>query len=389
MKHRYSYLKNLVIAGSIALGACNGKSPETTDTEATPDKTPADTVILSDKAAANADIATAVAGPGTLEKRLTLQGEIRAVPEKLAAVTARLEGVVIRVEKKEGDKVHSGEPIVTIESKKLAETKLAYLEAEHKLQFTKEALAREKALLDKKITPEEVYRKVEHDYEEAELAHTAALQRLKLLGFQESFLHKIEKNPNHKLTSYTLRAPFEGEVIGKDVTLGEAVMEEKELFSLADLSELLVEIKVPLASVGAFSEGAKAVVECDILDIKTEGTVRHIASVADADTRTIAVQILIPNPEGKWRPGMPARVISENAKIPADIAVPIGALQEIEGKTAVFVETAVNQYRLTHVETGDRDAERVTVLSGLKSGDNVAVKNSLVLKSEWLKTQGE
>ena len=126
-----------------------------------------------------------------------------------------------------------------------------------------------------------------------------------------------------------------------------------------------------------------------MLSLKVEGTVRHVASVADADTRTIAVQILIPNPEGTWRPGMPARVVSENAKIVSDTSVPLSALQEIEGRTAVFVEVAPNTYRMTPVELGERDAERVAVLSGLSAGDKVAVGNSLTLKSEWLKSQGE
>jgi hypothetical protein len=44
---------------------------------------------------------------------------------------------------------------------------------------------------------------------------------------------------------------------------------------------------------------------------------------------------------------------------------------------------------MTLVEIGEKDDMRQAVLSGLKAGDKVAVKNSLVLKSEWLKTQGE
>ncbi len=379
----------LLIATFAALIACKSEPTPAADTESPKDAAPKDIIALSDAAAAHADLVTEAAGPAAIEKSLVLQGEIRAVPEKLAAIVARLEGVVIRVEKAVGDKVKSGEPMVTIESKKLAEAKLEYLEAEHKLEFAKEAAAREKALFEKQITPEETYRKVAHEYEEAELAHTAALQRLKLLGFQEDVLHKIEQNPNHKLTSYTLRAPFAGEVIQKNVTLGEAVMEDKELFSLADLSELLVEVKVPLASVAAFKPGGKAAVECDVLSLKTAGEIRHVASVADANTRTIAVQILIANPDGAWRPGMPARVRIDNTKIPVDVAVPLSSVQDQDGKSVVFVEVGKNTYRMTPVELGEKDAERQAVVSGLNVGDKVVVKNSLVLKSEWLKTQGE
>jgi len=381
----------IVFAFATAIGmlACNKSNQTDSDTDTQKPTAPKNTVVLSEKAAAHAQISTAVAGPGALQKSLTLQGEIVAVPEKLATIVAKLEGVVIKVNKKEGDKVKAGEAMVTIESKKLAETKLQYIEIEHRLHFAEEALAREKALFDKKITPEETYRKVAHDYEEAKLAHASALQRLKLLGFQEERLHQIAKNPDQKLTSYTLRAPFSGEVIKKDVTLGEAVMEDKELFALADLSELFVEIKVPLSAIGAFAPGVKAAVECDVLSLVTEGEVRHVSSVAEADTRTISVKILIANPEGQWRPGMPARVKMENTKIPVETAVPVDAILEIEGHPAVFVETDKNTYRLTRITLGEKDETLAAIESGISAGDKVADKNSLVLKSEWLKTAGE
>ncbi len=307
----------------------------------------------------------------------------------LAAIVARLEGVVTKVAKKEGDKVEKGEAMVTIESKKLAESKLAYLEAEHRLEFAREALDREGKLMEKKISSKEAYQKVAHEKEAAELNHASAIQNLKLLGFSEDWLHKLEKNPNQKMTRYTLRAPFNGEVIHKNVTMGEAVVEEKTLFKLADLSELLVEVKVPMASVPLFEKGGTVKVACDILDLTAEGIVSFVASMAEAETRTVPVRIAIPNPEGKWRPGMPARVKIENAELEAAVTVPLAAVHEIGGTPSVFVETAENTFRVVKVTLGAQDKERQEITEGIAAGDRVVVANSLTLKSEWLRREGE
>ncbi len=368
-----------------------GCKPTSGEEEAPSAAVPEDSEILtlSEQAAANASVGTSKVGEALIEKVLVLQGEVHPVPEKLASIVARLEGVVTRIAIKEGDHVKKGDAIVTIESKKLAESKLAYIESEHKLEFARKALDREKQLIEKKITSKEEYQKVEHDLEEAALGHSAALQRLKLLGFSEKWLHKLEKNPNQKMTVYTLRAPFSGEVIKKDVTVGEAVMDEKTLFNLADLSELQVEIKVPMASIPLFKKDDTMTVSCGVLDLKTEGVVTFIASAADSQTRTIPVRVTIANPEGKWRPGMPAKVKVENASYTVPLAVPLVAVQEVEGRPAVFVQTQKNSYRLVHVELGEKDDKHQEIIEGLKAGAQVATVNSLVLKSEYLKRQGE
>jgi len=390
MTKRYHYqllLLGLPLLSGLVTAACQKESDETPKVDEPAE--PSDQLTLSKSAAANAKLGIETAKSAVIHQELSLQGEVQAVPEKLAAIVARLEGVVTKVAKKEGDKVEKGEPMVTIESKKLAETKLAYLEAEHRLEFAKKALDREAKLMEKKISSKEAYQKVAHEKEAAELNHASALQNLKLLGFSEKWLHSLEKNPNQRMTRYTLKAPFNGEVIQKDVTMGEAVMEDKTLFKLADLTELLVEVKVPMGAVPLFQKGGTVKVTCDVLDLTAEGTISFVAAMAEAETRTVPVRITIPNPEGKWRPGMPARVEMQNADLEAAVTVPLGAVHEIAGTPSVFVETSPNTYRLVAVSLGAKDETRQEISDGLKAGDRVVANNSLTLKSAWLKKQGE
>lgn len=378
----------LVLSAALVVTACQKQSEDTSVEPAAP-AAPSDVLVLSSEAVSNAKLGVEKAGPSVIHQELTLQGEVGAIPEKLGAIVARLEGVVIKVAKKEGDKVEKGEAMVTIESKKLAQTKLAYLEAEHRLHFAREALEREAKLMEKKISSKEAYQKVAHEKEEAELNHASALQNLKLLGFSEEWLHKLEKNPNQRMTRYTLRAPFDGEVIEKNVTMGEAVVEEKTLFKLADLSELQVEVKVPMGSVPFFQKDGTVKVSCDVLDITVDGTVSFIASIAEAETRTVPVRITIPNPDGKWRPGMPARVEMKNVDLKAAVTVPLGAVHDIAGKPSVFVQASSDSFRLTPVTLGAKDEKRQAIEEGIDAGDRIVVENSLALKSEWLKREGE
>lgn len=389
MISKYIYILIMVVSALFTVSCDKEPSKPPSEVEQSAEPEPSDVLTLSSAAAANAKLSIEKAGPAVIHQEFFLQGEVQAVPEKLAAIVARLEGVVIKVSKKEGDKVEKGEAMVTIESKKLAETKLAYLEAEHRLRFAEEALEREAKLMEKKISSKEAYQKVAHEKQAAEINHASALQKLKLLGFSEERLHALEKNPNQRMTRYTLRAPFNGEVILKDVTMGEAVVEEKTLFKLADLSELLVEVKVPMGSVPLFQKGGTVQVTCDVLDLTSNGTISYVASMAEAETRTVPVRITIPNPDGKWRPGMPARVEMKNVDLKVAITVPVGAVHEIMGKPSVFVQTSSNVFRLVSVSLGAKDKARQEITDGIEAGDPVVVRNSLTLKSEWLKREGE
>ena len=380
-----------VVGLLLGLGFTSGCSKEQAAVDSAPDPAPQDpnTLSLTSAAVENAHLGFHVVKTENIDQPQSFQGELRAVPEKLASVVARLEGIVTRVTIKEGDRVKQGAPLVTIQSRKLAETKLAYLEAERRLDFAREALQREAKLVEKRISSKEAYQKVAHEREEAELNHAAALQRLKLLGFSEAWLHKLEENPNQEMTSYTLQAPFSGEVISKTVTMGQAVMEDETLFGLADLSELLVEIKVPMKSVPLFEKGAKVRVICDAVDLETEGVVSAIASIAEPQTRTVAVKVTIQNPDSTWRPGMPARVELTGAAKTKGLAVPLGAIQELGGNPSVFVRTGPSSFRAVRVALGPKDDRLQAITSGLKEGDEVAVENSVALKAEWLRTQGE
>lgn len=376
----------------LAMPSCNrsrtNEAGSTASVAASAARLPPNTVRLTPEAAKIAQLELEPVKKATLTRTLVFQGDVQAIPERLAAIVAQLEGLVTSVRKREGDKVKKGEAMVTIKSKKLAEAKLAYLEAEHQLDFATGALEREQQLMDKRISSKEEYQRVAHDKEAAELNHSAALQRLRLLGFSETRLHELEENPNQSMTDYTLHAPFAGEVVAKDVTLGEAVLEDKTLFQLADLSELQVQIKVPIETVPLLTKGDRAHVVCSTVGLSADGVIGRISSVADTETRSVTVKVNIPNTDGKWRPGLPAQVELEHVAPEARVVIPLEAVHELDGKPSVFVVVAPETFRVQPVSLGQKGDQMQEVLEGLEAGVKVATKNSLVLKSEWLEAKG-
>lgn len=374
----------MAVAMAAALAACEQAGSDGQGAAESKDALPANQLQLTPQALENADLQIVTAGPAELEQTLRVQGDVKLETERVASIVARVKGVVRDVRKKMGDEVRKGEVLMTIESKELAAAKMAYFETEHKVHFAEKALRREKELLSKKITSKEAYIEKQHAVEEAELAHAGALQRLKVLGFSEGALHNLQEDLDRDMTRFALRAPFAGEIIKKNVTLGEALNEEKEVFVVADLSRVWVEAKVPVDRVAAMRKGQPVKVTSDKNDREIEGSLVYISSMADRASRTVIIRVEIDNADKAWKPGMFARLDFTGVRTQVQVSVPVDALHELEGRPSVFVQVAEGRFEVRAVEVGARDAERVEISSGLAAGDRVAAKNSLSLKAEWL-----
>ena len=91
----------------------------------------------------------------------------------------------------------------------------------------------------------------------------------------------------------------------------------------------------------------------------------------------------------KLRPGMfvkaQVHVPKPEAEAKATVAVPQAALQTLEGRTTVFVQTEPGVFVRHFVETGHTFEGFTEILSGVKAGDLIVSEGSFVLKSEFAK----
>lgn len=190
---------------------------------------------------------------------------------------------------------------------------------------------------------------------------------------------------NLSLSTYRVRAPMSGVVTARPVAVGAMAGEGVVLLELADLSTLWVDLHLFGADAGHVVPGAPVRVT-RLADGKTVRTrlERVLPGMASASQSTIA-RARIDNTDGRWRPGAAVTARVTVAQQPVALAVPLTALQTVQGREVVFVREG-DVYQARPVETGSRDARQVEIVGGIEPGEAVVVAESYLIKADILKT---
>lgn len=220
--------------------------------------------------------------------------------DKLAILAARSNGVVQELGAEQGDMVARGATVMLLEGQ---EVRAAVKAAEDQLAQAAEQLAVGEALNAKGSLPETevTARRAAKTAAEGALAQArAAADRL------------------------SLTAPFAGTVDAVNVELGEWVQQGTPIATLISLDPIVVKAEVSERDVAHVAVGAKALVRL-VSGVELEGTVRHLARKASDRTRTFALEVDLPNPDGQIPSGMTAELRLTAATQPA-LTVPRSVL---------------------------------------------------------------
>jgi cobalt-zinc-cadmium efflux system membrane fusion protein len=181
------------------------------------------------------------------------------------------------------------------------------------------------------------------------------------------------------LGTYSVVAPIDGVVLARRTSVGD-VAGSQILFEIADLSLLWVELN-------AFGSDAERVRPGMAVRVTSAGgasattTLDRILPVADPSSQTVVARVLLPNPDGRWRPGMAvsAEVTVGSREVPLGVKLP--ALQRFRDFTVVFAQVG-DTYEVRMLELGERDHEHVEVLGGLAAGTEYVVEQSFLVKAD-------
>lgn len=330
---------------------------------------------------ASAGIVIATAGPRRMVTTLELPGQVRANETRLAHVVPRLRGVVTQVLKQEGDVVTKGELMAVLNSRELADAKGAYIAAARHVEFTRVALAREEELWRRRISAERELLEARRVAEQAELDQKLAAQTLVVLGVSGESLATLASAPAESMARYEIRAPLDGRVIERNVTAGEALSAEEDIFTVADLSSVWVDITVYAKDLAVVREGQEATVRSTDLGAEVTGRVSFVGPLVGEDSRAAVARIVLANPRGQWRPGLYVNVhlVREAATVP--VAISMDAIQTFRDWQVAFVRYG-DYFEARPLELGRRDGEWVEVKSGLAAGERYAALNSFAVKAE-------
>ena len=186
---------------------------------------------------------------------------------------------------------------------------------------------------------------------------------------------------NESLQPYELRALLAGHVIAKDVAPGEFVSSERELFQIADLGTVWVELDVYRRDCARLRAGQPVFVDAGDGSPAAQTTLAYLSPVGAASTQTLLARAVLPNPELRWRPGLFVTAEVELRAAPVPVAVAREALQRIGGREVVFLAVG-DTFEALPVELGLEDAAQVEVVSGLAAGQDYVATGSFVLKAE-------
>ncbi|MEE7478788.1 MULTISPECIES: efflux RND transporter periplasmic adaptor subunit [Methylobacterium] len=355
-------------------------------------------VKMTAEQVASQDIKVAKAEGGTLSRHILVPGTITPDTDRIARVPARVVGTVAEMRKRLGDAVRKDEVVAVLDSREVADAKSEYLTAAVRADLEKTNFDRQQALWDKRISAESAYLNAKAVYSEATLRQDLARQKLSALGLDAAEVAKLAKQdettPNAStLRRYELRSPLSGRIVERKVDVGTTVGgqgDPAEVYTVADLSTVWIELAVSTADLAKIREGAHVTVTPS-----QEGSERHeqgkvifVSPLLNADTRSARVVVSLPNREMAWRPGTYVTAEIEISQDAVPIRIAKTALQTVEGKRVVFVRTEEG-FEKREVELGRSDDDGFEVVSGLKPGEDIAVGNTFLLKAELGKSEAD
>lgn len=345
-------------------------------------------VKLTPEQISAAEIETAPAEATTLIKEISVPGRIALNADKQAEIVPKLSGTVATINKRLGEAVTKGDVLATIESREMADAKSQYLEAWRAEELAKSVFEREERLWKQKVTAEQEYLNAKNAFEMAKIQLELAHQKLHTMGLEEQDIEDVIKRTGEEQTfrTYEIRSPIAGRVTARNLILGEMVTTNAEIFNIADLSTVWVDLAVQPADLPFAKEGQEVIVSGE--GRTARGKIVALSPVIDPETRSARAIAEIDNAKGEWQLGDYVRAQLISGRQNVDIAVPHDAIQTINGQKSVFVSES-GGFKARAVTTGREDSHHVEVLSGLKPGETIAIKKTFALKAELGKAEAE
>ena len=172
-----------------------------------------------------------------------------------------------------------------------------------------------------------------------------------------------------------VRAPFAGVITLRNVDVGALVNSGSTLlFRIAQTNLLRTYVNIPQFSASDVHAGQKASLSTsDFPERKFPGTVARTASSLDPASRTLLVEIQVPNPEGKLMPGMYAQVDLNLPRKDPPLLIPSDTLVVRPEGTLVALLGPGDVVHFQRIAVGRDFGDRIEVLSGLTEGQKVIV----------------
>jgi cobalt-zinc-cadmium efflux system membrane fusion protein len=348
-------------------------------------------IALDDEQIRDAGIALGPVAGGMLKRHFLAPGSLVPDADHIGRVSVRVLATVAELRKRLGDSVEKGEIVAVIESREVADAKSEYLAARLTSELQQTLYGRQKLLVESRTVSENEFLRARLTANDAQIKLDGARQKLFALGLSEGEIVDLPNQPAEALRKQFLRSPITGRVSERRVDLGGLIGregQESELFVIVNLDDIWVDLAVSPEDIASVREGGPITVRAIGIDGEAAAQVIFVSPLLDRETRNARVIATMPNKDQRWKPGTFITAEVPLGGEPSNVLVPKGALQTIKGAPVVFVRDT-GGFEARPVRTGREDDDDIEIVSGLSTGETIAVVNTFTLKAELEKTDAE
>jgi RND family efflux transporter MFP subunit len=313
---------------------------------------------------------------------ITVVGNL--IAETTVDVVPRVAGRIDSVSVKLGDRVTRGQLIAKIEDRELREqirqaeaqlevNRSTVIARQNDLKVQENVLERTRRLGEAGITPKQ-------QVEDAESRFNSASSQVDMAKAQQLSTQARIDELKITLSNTTVLSPLDGFVSKRNLDPGGFANANTAIVTVVDISTVRMVASLVEKGFNKISAGVSADVEVDTFPGEQfKGHVSRVAPVFDPATRTAAMEIEVPNPGFRLKPGSYARVRLTVERRTDALTVPRNAVVDTEGKRGVYmVDAQIARFR--EVQTGLADGDRIEITSGLNDGDRVVTVGALALR---------
>ena len=293
--------------------------------------------------------------------------------DKTVRVLSPVTGRVRTLDARPGDEVSAGQPLLHIVSSDLAQAQSDKAKADAASLASTAQLVRSESLYVHKVIAlkdlEDARAQAAQDRAEAE----RAAQRVRQLAGGQS------GEPGE----FVLRSPIAGEVVDRQANPGEEVSADagNPLFTISGLETLWVTAQAYEQNLTHVHRGQHLVFTTGAMpDHRYDAVVTYVGGALDSTTRTAIVRATLANPGRVLKAATFGDVRLYAPDTSHVVAVPVTALVTSGQQTVVFVQTGPTRFLRTPVTVGDDDGEMASITDGLKAGDLVVSRGSILLQ---------
>jgi cobalt-zinc-cadmium efflux system membrane fusion protein len=360
-----------------AWSACARSEEPAASTAAAPAAQPAPPPTPASK------IETMTVSASAMRPVITLAGKVAYGEDRYSKISSPVQGRVLEVRAKLGDRVKGGEVLLVVDSPDIAQAYSEFVKEHSDLTFAQRAYELAKDLYDTKALALKDLKQAENDLVKAQAEFRRAKERLLSLRVPATELDK--PLAEQKITSrFEMKSPLTGTVVERTVTPGQSVGGDptQVLFTVADLERLQVVADLYERDLSLVHVGQVAGVTVEAYPgVSFPAAIAAIGDVVDPTTRTIKVRAWVSNDAHRLKPEMFARLNIDLGDGTSFIAVPKEAVLEIDGKEYIYVTEGENHYTRQEVKVGTASGDQLRILEGLKAGDRIVTKGAILLKA--------